>query len=70
MAYRGLVSRERIERAARIYRTNEQAAAALGITPTSFGRLCRRYEVLSPSDRRKRRKNRKLGHQGGGYAST
>jgi hypothetical protein len=46
--------RECIERAARIYNTNYEAALALGIKPPSFGRLCRRYNILSPSDRRKR----------------
>ena len=44
---------ERIEKAARIYRTTGDAAAALGIAPSSFGRLCRRYGIATPGQRRK-----------------
>ena len=47
--------REQIQRVARIYHTNVAAAAALGIAPGSFGRLCRRYEVETPLARRKRK---------------
>ena len=43
-----------IERAARVYGSNQEAAAALGIQPGSFGRLCRRYEVPTPQQRRRR----------------
>ena len=39
---------ERIERAARIYHSTGDAAAALGIAPSSFGRLCRRYGSPPP----------------------
>ena len=35
------ISEERVERAARLYASNRAAAAALGIAPGSFGRLCR-----------------------------
>ena len=48
--------RERIEYAVRIYRTTGDAAAALGIAPSSFGRLCRRYGIQTPNQRRKGRK--------------
>ena len=44
---------ERIEKAARIYRTTGDAARALGIAPSSFGRLCRRYGIATPGQRRK-----------------
>lgn len=44
--------RDRIERAARIYASNIDAAQALGIAPSSFGRLCRRYGIPTPKQRR------------------
>ena len=47
-------SYERIARAARIYTSNNDAALALGIAPGSFGRLCRRYGIETPSVRKKR----------------
>ena len=47
---------ERIEKAARIYRTTGDAAAALGIAPSSFGRLCRRYGIQTPRQRRTARR--------------
>ena len=46
--------RERVERAARIYNSNRDAGLALGITPGSFGRLCRRYGIETPKVRRKK----------------
>lgn len=49
------ISRERIERAARIYASNKEASRALGVTPWTFGRLCRNYGVESPYERRRRR---------------
>ena len=48
--------KERIERAARIYASNYDAAMALGIAPGSFGRLCRRYGIETPQARRRRRR--------------
>ena len=50
----GPIERERIERAARLYSTNEAAGRALGIVPRSFSRLCRRYGVETPYGRRLR----------------
>ena len=50
----GPIERERIERAARLYSTNEAAGRALGIDPRSFSRLCRRYGVETPYGRRLR----------------
>lgn len=47
-------SREEIERAARIYASNQDAGRALGIAPGSFGRLCRRYKIETPQARRRR----------------
>ena len=46
--------RDRVERAARIYSTNEAASRALGIEPRSFSRLCRRSGIESPYARRLR----------------
>ena len=37
-----------IERAARVYSSNKEAAATLGIQPGNFGRLCRQYGVSTP----------------------
>ena len=49
------IERDRIERAARIYASNQDAGVALGIAPSSFGRLCQRYGVETPKARRQRR---------------
>jgi hypothetical protein len=49
------ISRDRIERVARIYANNQDASRALGIALRSFSRLCRRYEVETPYARRRRR---------------
>ena len=46
-------SKERIERAARIYASNQDAGLALGITRGSFCRLCRKYGIETPTERRK-----------------
>ena len=47
--------RERIERVARMYRQNEDASRALGITLRSFSRLCHKYEIETPYNRKRRR---------------
>jgi len=39
------ITREQIERVARIYASNEDASRALGIAMRSFGRLCRQYGI-------------------------
>lgn len=52
------ISRERIERVARIYASNGDASRALGIAMRSFSRLCRRYEVETPHARRRRRRQK------------
>ena len=50
-------SRESIERVARMYKSNQDASRALGITMRSFARLCREYGVETPYVRKvKRRK--------------
>lgn len=55
------VERERVELAARIYRTSKDAGTALGIAPQSFSRLCRTYGILTPAARRR---NRRAGRDG------
>ena len=45
---------EQLERVARVYRTNVEAAAALGIARGSFGRVCRRHGIEPPYVRRQR----------------
>lgn len=46
------IARERVERAARIYASNKDAGVALGVTPSSFARLCRHYGIQTPFVRR------------------
>ena len=48
------VPRETVERAARVYPSNKEAAAALGIAAGSFGRPCRRHSIETPQQRRRR----------------
>jgi hypothetical protein len=50
------ITREQIERAARLYKTNMDASQALGIAMRSFGRLCRRYGIETPWVRKRRRR--------------
>jgi len=47
-------SKDQIERVARMYKCNQDASRALGITIRSFSRLCRKYEIESPFDRKRR----------------
>lgn len=49
------IERERLERVARLYASNEEASRALGIAPGSFSRLCRLYGIETPYARRRRR---------------
>ena len=49
------IEKDRVERVARIYYSNQDASQALGINMRSFGRLCRRYEIETPYKRRQRR---------------
>jgi hypothetical protein len=54
------IDKARIERAARIYPSNQDAGLALGIAPGSFSRLCRHYGIETPPARQRRR--RTTGH--------
>jgi hypothetical protein len=49
------IDRVRIERAARIYASNEEASRAIGIAAGSFSRLCRLYDIETPYARKRRR---------------
>jgi hypothetical protein len=46
------ISRERIERVARMYPDNKSASQALGITAGGFSRRCRRFGIATPSARK------------------
>lgn len=48
------IAREQIERVARMYKSNQDASLALGITMRSFGRLCRKYSIETPYAKRRR----------------
>lgn len=50
------VDPQRIERAARIYASNQEASRALGIAPGSFSRLCRLYDIETPYARKHRKR--------------
>ncbi len=49
-------SKKQIARVARMYKCNQDASRALGITIRSFSRLCRKYEIESPFARRQRQR--------------
>ena len=49
------IGRDRVERVARVYATNAEAAQALGVEPRSFSRMCRRHGIETPYARRRRR---------------
>ena len=50
--------RELIERAARLYNSNKEASEALGIHPSAFGRVCRKYGIETPGARKLRLRRR------------
>jgi len=43
-----------LERVCRVYRSNAEAAAALGVTAVSLARACRRHGIETPYARRLR----------------
>ena len=55
------ISRQRLERAARLYHSNEAAGRALGIVGRSFSRLCRQHGIETPYARKRRQRSRPLG---------
>ena len=46
------ISRDSVERCARMYRSSADAARAMGISVDSFGKLCREYGIKPPHVRR------------------
>ena len=50
------VPKDWIERAARVYASNQEASRALGIAGGTFGRLCRLYGIETPFARQRRRR--------------
>jgi|TARA_B110000196_G_scaffold277007_1_gene255300 hypothetical protein len=46
-------SKEQVERVARMYHSVNDASRAMGITPRSFSRLCRKYEIDTPWQRKR-----------------
>ena len=50
------LNQDQVERAARMYKTNQDAARALGIAMQSFGRICRKYAIETPYVRKRRLK--------------
>lgn len=50
------IAKERIERVARIYKSNRDASRALGMAPESFARACRRYRIDTPYMRQMKRR--------------
>lgn len=57
--------RDRIDRAARMYRSTKDAALALGIAPVSFTRLCRQYGIDTPQQRRRKAQDEAEGDENG-----
>ena len=47
-------TKDTIVRVARMYKSNQDASNALGITLRSFGRLCRKFGVETPYAKRLR----------------
>jgi hypothetical protein len=45
---------EALKRAARIYKTNKDAGAALGMSMRGFARACRRHGIETPHARRQK----------------
>ena len=46
---------DQIVRVARMYKSNQDASRALGISTQAFGRLCREHGIETPYARRHRR---------------
>ena len=48
------VTAEVLARAARVYKTNKDAGAALGMSMRGFARACRRHGIETPFSRRRK----------------
>lgn len=53
------IGKERLERVARIYKSNKDASQVLGIAPGSFSRACRKYGIETPFVRQQKRRRKK-----------
>jgi len=42
------ITKDAVERVARMYKSNKEASQAIGIHPGSFARLCRKHRILTP----------------------
>ena len=49
-----VITKERLERIARIYKTNKDAGSAIGMHPGAFARLCRQHGIVTPYVRQRR----------------
>ena len=49
------ISKERIERVARIYASNQEARQVLGVSTKTFHEICRKYGIETPHARKLRR---------------
>ena len=49
------VTKEQVERTARLCSSNQFADESLGVCPGAFGRLCKKYGIESPTQREKKR---------------
>ena len=58
------ITREQLERVARIYHHNQDASQALGIATRSFARRCRQHGIETPYVRKQRRRSAAGGTQG------
>ena len=50
------INRARVHNVSRIYNTGKAAAAAIGISPVHYHRLCKEYGIETPAQRRQREK--------------
>ena len=50
------INRARVHNVSHIYNTGKAAAAAIGISPVHYHRLCREYGIETPAQRRQREK--------------
>ena len=48
------LQRKQVERCSRMYKTNKFAADAMGVSTGSFSRMCLRFNVESPNQKRDR----------------
>lgn len=58
------IAPERVRACAALYHSNANAARALGIKSSSFSRLCRRYGVEQPGERRERQHRELMAQRG------